>query len=86
MPNPEFAVVKEALESSSAQSTTIPEPELESAECVPFSDEHVVAVIAEEASSVTHTDVSLDQAPTETNTGIVDIDFSLHIYSTVQKP
>lgn len=76
MPNPEFAVVKEALESGSTQSFTIPEPEVESAESDPLSDGHVVAVITEEASSVTLTDVSLDQA-VETNTGIVDNDLCL---------
>lgn len=72
MPNPEFAVVKEASESSSAQSK-----EFESAESVPFSDEQVFAVITEEPSSVTLTDVSLDQAPTERNTGIAQRDLNL---------
>uniref|UniRef100_A0A7N6ARZ1 MICOS complex subunit n=1 Tax=Anabas testudineus TaxID=64144 RepID=A0A7N6ARZ1_ANATE len=79
VPNPEFAVVKET-ESSSTQSTTIPESELESAKSVRLSDEHVAAVITEEASSATLTDISPQQAPTEMNTGIIDIDLCLHIF------
>ncbi len=82
MPNPESAVVEEAsvLSSSadsSVQSATIPETEVESAESVPVSDEPVVAVVTEEASSITLTDISPDQTPTETNTGIIDIDLCL---------
>lgn len=73
-------MVEEALDSSSAQRATIPEPEVESAESVPFSDEPVVAVMTEEASLVTLTDISPHQAPTETNTGITDIDLCLHPY------
>ncbi|XP_034454007.1 MICOS complex subunit MIC27 [Hippoglossus hippoglossus] len=71
--SPESAVV-EALEvssttdSSSSQSATIPETEVESAESVPSSDEPIAAVITKEASSVTLTEISPDQAPTETNT------------------
>lgn len=58
---------------SSSQSATIPETEVESAESVPVSDETIAAVITKEASSVTLT----DQAPTESNTGVVDIDLCL---------
>lgn len=73
MPNPESAVVEEASEPSS----TIPETEVESAEFVPVSDEPAVAVITEEASSVTLKEISPDQTPTETTTGITDIDLCL---------
>ncbi|XP_078117350.1 MICOS complex subunit MIC27 [Sander vitreus] len=62
--NPESAVVEEASEPSS----TIPETEVESAEFVPVSDEPAVAVITEEASSVTLKEMSPDQTPTETTT------------------
>ncbi|XP_031136019.1 MICOS complex subunit MIC27 isoform X4 [Sander lucioperca] len=64
VPNPESAVVEEASEPSS----TIPETEVESAEFVPVSDEPAVAVITEEASSVTLKEISPDQTPTETTT------------------
>ncbi|XP_034399911.1 MICOS complex subunit MIC27 isoform X2 [Cyclopterus lumpus] len=57
------AVVDEASEPSSAQSSTIPEREVESAESV-------VAVITEEASSV-EPEIYPDQTPTETNAGPV---------------
>lgn len=66
VPNPESAVVEEASEPSSVQSATIPETEVELALSVPVSDEHIVTVITEEASSVTLTDKSPDQTPTET--------------------
>lgn len=72
MPNPESAAVEEP---SSAKSSTIPETEVESAESAPISDEP--AVITEEASSVTLAETSPDQTPTETNTGITDIDLCL---------
>ncbi|XP_062249797.1 MICOS complex subunit MIC27 [Platichthys flesus] len=74
--SPETAVV-EALEVStdtdisSSQSATIPETEVESAESVPSSDEPIAAVITKEASSLTLTEISPDQAPTETNTDAV---------------
>ncbi|XP_074504112.1 MICOS complex subunit MIC27 isoform X7 [Sebastes fasciatus] len=73
VPNPESAVVEEASEpsattDSSAQSSTIPETEVESAESVPATDEPVDAVITEEASSVTLAEISPDQTLTETNT------------------
>ncbi|KAI3351952.1 hypothetical protein L3Q82_020776 [Scortum barcoo] len=72
VPNPESAVVEEASEpSSSVQSDTIPEKEVESAESVPVADEPIVAVVTEEASSITLTDTSLDQTSTETNTDAV---------------
>uniref|UniRef100_A0A3B4UDI4 MICOS complex subunit n=1 Tax=Seriola dumerili TaxID=41447 RepID=A0A3B4UDI4_SERDU len=58
---------------SSSQSATSPETEVESAESVPLSDEPIAAVITKEASSVTLSEISPDQAPTETNTGIIDI-------------
>uniref|UniRef100_A0A3B4YLM6 MICOS complex subunit n=1 Tax=Seriola lalandi dorsalis TaxID=1841481 RepID=A0A3B4YLM6_SERLL len=58
---------------SSSQSAMIPETEVESAESVPLSDEPIAAVITKEASSVTLSEISPDQAPTETNTGIMDI-------------
>lgn len=77
MPNPESAVVEEASEPSSVQSATIPETEVELALSVPVSDEHIVTVITEEASSVTLTDKSPDQTPTETIAGIIDIDLCL---------
>lgn len=82
MPNPESAVVEEASEASSptdssVQSSTIPETKVESAESVPVSDEPIVAVITEEASSVTLTEISPEQSPTETETGIIDIDLCL---------
>uniref|UniRef100_UPI0037E738D0 MICOS complex subunit MIC27 n=1 Tax=Semicossyphus pulcher TaxID=241346 RepID=UPI0037E738D0 len=66
VPNPESAVVKEASEASSVQSSTI--PETESAESSPVSDEPSVAVVTDEVSSVTLTEISPDQTPTETNT------------------
>ncbi|XP_022607403.1 MICOS complex subunit MIC27-like [Seriola dumerili] len=53
---------------SSSQSATSPETEVESAESVPLSDEPIAAVITKEASSVTLSEISPDQAPTETNT------------------
>ncbi|XP_032383864.1 MICOS complex subunit MIC27 isoform X1 [Etheostoma spectabile] len=62
VPNPESSVVEEVSEPSS----TIPEIEVESAE--PVSDEPAVAVITEEASSVTLTEISPAQTPTETTT------------------
>lgn len=70
MPNPEAAAVKETSEasSSSAQSSTIPETEVELAESVSVSDEPVAAV----TSSVTLAEASPEQTPTETNTGIRD--------------
>uniref|UniRef100_A0A8D3AHN1 MICOS complex subunit n=1 Tax=Scophthalmus maximus TaxID=52904 RepID=A0A8D3AHN1_SCOMX len=69
--SPESAVA-EASEVSSAtgsspQSATIPETEVESAESAPVSDEPMAAVITKEASSVTLTEISPDQAPTETH-------------------
>uniref|UniRef100_A0A3Q1FGB9 MICOS complex subunit n=1 Tax=Acanthochromis polyacanthus TaxID=80966 RepID=A0A3Q1FGB9_9TELE len=51
-----------------------PQTEVESAESAPISEEPVVAVKTEEESSVTLTEISPDQAPTETSTGITDID------------
>ncbi|XP_035525200.1 MICOS complex subunit MIC27 isoform X2 [Morone saxatilis] len=71
--NPESSVVEEASEASSAshssaQSSTIPETEVESVESVPVSDEPIVAVVTKEASSVTFAEISPDQTPTETNT------------------
>lgn len=73
VPNPESAAVEEAQsapchasEPSSTQSTS--ETEVESA--VPVSDEPIVTVITEEASSVTLTEISPDQAPAETNTDL----------------
>lgn len=69
MPNPELTAVEEVI-SSPVQSSTIPEIEVESAESVPVSDEPAVTVVPEEASSVTLADISPDQTPTETNTGI----------------
>lgn len=79
MPNPESAVVEEAQSSachasepnattdSSAQSTSFPETEVQSAESVPISDEPIVNG-TEVSSSVI--EISLDQPPTETSTGI----------------
>ncbi|XP_071313641.1 MICOS complex subunit MIC27 [Trachinotus anak] len=70
--NPESAVIDASEPSSttdsSSQSATIAETEVESAESVPVSDEPIAAVITKEASSVTLTEISPDQAPTETNT------------------
>uniref|UniRef100_A0A8C4HNM2 MICOS complex subunit n=2 Tax=Dicentrarchus labrax TaxID=13489 RepID=A0A8C4HNM2_DICLA len=66
--NPESSVVEEASEASSAQSSTIPETEVESAESVPVSDEPIVAVVTKELSSVTLAEISPDQTPTETST------------------
>lgn len=83
MPNPETAVGEEASEArsttgSSAQSSTIPEKEVVSAESVPVSDEPVVAVISEEASSVTQAEISPAQTPTDT--GIIDVDLCLVLF------
>lgn len=64
VPNPEAAAVKKTSEASSAQSSTIPETEVELAESVSVSDEPVAAV----TSSVTLAEVSPEQTPTETNT------------------
>ncbi|XP_054453489.1 MICOS complex subunit MIC27 isoform X2 [Anoplopoma fimbria] len=71
------AVVEEASEpsttdDSSAQNSAIPETEVESAESVPVSDEPVVAVITEEASSVKLTEINPDQTPTGTVTDPVE--------------
>lgn len=68
VPNQGSAVVEEASEASPAQSSTIPQTEVESAESAPVSDEPVVAVITEEASSVTLAEISPDQTLTESNT------------------
>nr|XP_046262384.1 MICOS complex subunit MIC27 [Scatophagus argus] len=71
VPNPDFAVVEEVSEasfSSSAQSSTVPETEVESAEPVPVSDRPVVAFVSEGASSVTLAEISPDQTPTDTST------------------
>uniref|UniRef100_A0A3P8R3Q0 MICOS complex subunit n=1 Tax=Astatotilapia calliptera TaxID=8154 RepID=A0A3P8R3Q0_ASTCA len=57
---------------TSAQSSTISDTEVKSAD--PISDEPIVAVITEEESSVTATEISPNQAPTETSTGIISID------------
>nr|XP_019941986.1 PREDICTED: MICOS complex subunit MIC27 [Paralichthys olivaceus] len=70
---PESAVVEASevsstTDTSSSQSATIPETEVESAESVPVSDEPIAAVITKETSSVTLTEISPVQAPTETNT------------------
>ncbi|XP_063355127.1 MICOS complex subunit MIC27 isoform X1 [Pelmatolapia mariae] len=51
---------------TSAQSSTISDTEVKSAD--PISDEPIVAVITEEESSVTATEISPNQAPTETST------------------
>lgn len=69
MPNPE----------SAARSSLIPESEVESAESLPLSDEPAAAVISEQASSVTLTEISPDQTPAETNPGTVDIDLCLPV-------
>uniref|UniRef100_A0A3P9BHD8 MICOS complex subunit n=1 Tax=Maylandia zebra TaxID=106582 RepID=A0A3P9BHD8_9CICH len=57
---------------TSAQSSTISDTEVKSAD--PISDEPIVAVITEEESSITATEISPNQAPTETSTGIISID------------
>nr|XP_033489818.1 MICOS complex subunit MIC27 isoform X3 [Epinephelus lanceolatus] len=68
VPNPESAVAEEP---SSTRDSSIPETEVESAESVPLSDEPAVAVRTEEVSSVTLTETSPDQTPTDTNTDLV---------------
>lgn len=69
MPNPEAAVAEaRSTTGSSAQSSAIPETEVVSAEFVPLSDEPVVSVISEEASSVTPAEISPVQTPTDTHT------------------
>ncbi|CAN9514761.1 unnamed protein product [Ophioblennius macclurei] len=55
-----------SLTDAKAQSSTIPETEVESAESAPVSDEPVSAVITEEESSVTLPEISPDPVPTET--------------------
>ncbi|XP_029971468.1 MICOS complex subunit MIC27 isoform X2 [Salarias fasciatus] len=52
-----------------AQSATIPETEVESAESAPVSDEPVSAVITEEESSAALAEISPDPVPTETGSG-----------------
>ena len=47
---------------------------MESAESTRITDEPVVTVTPENGSSVTLTEISPDQAPTETGAGIIDID------------
>ncbi|XP_073343687.1 MICOS complex subunit MIC27 [Pagrus major] len=64
VPNLESAVSEEA----SAQSSTITETEVESAESVPVFDEPVVTIVSEEVSSVTLAEISADQTPPDTNT------------------
>ncbi|XP_041652768.1 MICOS complex subunit MIC27 [Cheilinus undulatus] len=68
VPIPESVVVNEASEPSSVQSSSIPETEVKSAESVPLSEEPIVAVVKEDVSSVTLTEISPDQIPTEANT------------------
>ncbi|XP_053179511.1 MICOS complex subunit MIC27 [Scomber japonicus] len=82
VPNPESAVVEEAQSAAchasepssttddSAQSTVLSETEVQSVESVPVSDEPIVNG-TEEVSSVTLTEISPDQPPTETNTDLV---------------
>ncbi|XP_072252203.1 MICOS complex subunit MIC27 isoform X2 [Leuresthes tenuis] len=70
-PNPDSALAEDASPPSSttetpAQSSTIPEAEVESAESTRITDEPVVTVTPENGSSVTLTEISPDQAPTET--------------------
>ncbi|XP_028272475.1 MICOS complex subunit MIC27 isoform X9 [Parambassis ranga] len=69
VPNSEAAAAPEPSSptATAAQSSTISETEVESAESVPVSDEPIVAVITDEKSSVTLTDISPEQAPTETS-------------------
>ncbi|XP_070769572.1 MICOS complex subunit MIC27 [Enoplosus armatus] len=85
VPNPESAVVEEASEpiTDSSVQSAIPETEVESAESVPVSDEPIVAVITEEASSVTLTEISPDQTPTETNTDPVAHSVSAETETTI---
>ncbi|XP_069552951.1 MICOS complex subunit MIC27 [Brachyistius frenatus] len=73
VPNPDSAVAEEASDPSSTtetstKSSTISETEVESAESLPTSDEPIITVIPEEESSVTLTETSPDQVPTETST------------------
>ena len=73
MPNLESAVTEEA----SAQSSTITETEVESAESVPVSDEPVVPSVSEEVSSLTLAEISTDQTSPDINTGSKDVDLSV---------
>ncbi|KAK5897401.1 hypothetical protein CesoFtcFv8_010467 [Champsocephalus esox] len=66
--------VAREIAASQLQTTTVPNPEslipqseVESAESLPLSDEPPAAVISEQASSVTLTEISPDQTPAETN-------------------
>nr|XP_020451201.1 MICOS complex subunit MIC27 isoform X2 [Monopterus albus] len=68
VPKPESAVVWEASGPGSAQRAAVPEAEVKSAESVPVSDEPIVTVTTEEASSVTLSELSPVQPPTETST------------------
>lgn len=82
MPNPESAVAEEASEActttgSPAQSSTNPETEVVSAEFVPFSDEPVVTVVAEEASSAALVEISPAQTPADTS--MIDIVICLYL-------
>uniref|UniRef100_A0A672JB79 MICOS complex subunit n=1 Tax=Salarias fasciatus TaxID=181472 RepID=A0A672JB79_SALFA len=63
-----------------AQSATIPETEVESAESAPVSDEPVSAVITEEESSAALAEISPDPVPTETGSGITAIDPCLFVF------
>ncbi|XP_022060869.1 MICOS complex subunit MIC27 isoform X2 [Acanthochromis polyacanthus] len=69
VPNPEPT---SSPRETPAKSSTISETEVESAESAPISEEPVVAVKTEEESSVTLTEISPDQAPTETSTALPD--------------
>lgn len=73
MPNLESAVTEEA----SAQSSTITETEVESAESIPVSDEPVVPILSEEPSSIALAEISANQTPADTNTGSKDVDLSV---------
>lgn len=75
---PEEASQPSSTTHTSAQSSTISDTEVKSAD--PISDEPIVAVITEEESSVTGREISPNQAPTETSTGIISIDPRLLVF------
>lgn len=61
--------------SDSAQSSAVPETEVVSAESDPVSEELIVPITPEEASSVTPAEISAAQTPPRS--GIIDVDLCL---------
>lgn len=79
MAPPEAEIVDEPRhlsEPGSVPSFAISDTEERSAECVPDADNLIIAIAAKEAS-VTHTEISAEQAAAEIDSGTIDIDLGL---------